>query len=111
MKSLHVYDPALCCSSGVCGPSVDPELVRINADLEWLKTQGVQVERHNLGQQPLDFTTNETVKARLQAQGPDSLPYVLLDGQLMAAGFYPDRGQLARICGLQAEPASGSCCG
>jgi hypothetical protein len=42
---IEVYDPAMCCSTGVCGPSVDPQLVRFSADLEWLKSQGVSVER------------------------------------------------------------------
>jgi hypothetical protein len=109
MKSLHVYDPALCCSSGVCGPSVDPVLVRVNADLEWLKSQSVVVERHNLAQQPLDFTTNPVVKARLQEEGQDVLPLVLLDGQVVAARFYPTRDQLATLCGVKTETAS-SCC-
>lgn len=110
MKSLHVYDPALCCSSGVCGPSVDPELVRVNADLEWLKSEGVAVERHNLAQQPLDFTTNETVKDRLQAEGQDVLPLLLLDGHVVAARFYPTREQLAGLCEVESKEASSSCC-
>jgi hypothetical protein len=110
MTSLHVYDPPLCCSSGVCGPSVDPELVRVNADLEWLKTQGIEVERHNLAQQPIDFTSVPVVKERLQSHGQDGLPLVLLDGALVAAGFYPTRDQLATLCGLHAEAATGGCC-
>jgi len=28
MKTIEIFDPAMCCSSGVCGPSVDPKLVR-----------------------------------------------------------------------------------
>lgn len=111
MKQLDIYDPPLCCSSGVCGPSVDPELVRVNADLEWLKSQDITVARHNLGQQPLDFTSNDTVKARLQSGGQESLPYVLLDGTLMAAGFYPTREQLATLCGIKTEAAPEGCCG
>jgi hypothetical protein len=116
MKTLHLYDPALCCSSGVCGPSVDPVLVRVQADLEWLKKQGIAVERHNLAQQPADFAANETVKHRLRTSGPDVLPLVLLDGELVAAGFYPTREQFAKLLGLKAgtkEPSEtdSACCG
>ena len=104
MKTLHIYDPALCCSSGVCGPSVDQVLVHAQADLEWLKKQGITVERHNLAQQPADFAADETVKARLQSSGQNALPLTLLDGEIMAAGFYPTREQFASALGLSCNP-------
>ncbi len=52
MPKLQVFDPAMCCSTGVCGPSVDPTLPRFAADLEWLQSKGVQVERYNLARDP-----------------------------------------------------------
>jgi hypothetical protein len=115
MPTLSFYDPALCCSSGVCGPSVDPELVRLQADLEWIKKQGVSVERFNLAQQPADFAANEIIKTVLQQSGTDALPVVLLDGKVVASRFYPTREQLRLLCGLpQAEAACGcgpkGCC-
>jgi hypothetical protein len=41
MERLDIYDPAMCCSTGVCGPQVDPVLVRFAADVKWLQDQGV----------------------------------------------------------------------
>lgn len=58
MTRLQVFDPAMCCSTGVCGPHVDPQLPRFSADLEWLGTQGVEVERYNLAQQPRVFVAS-----------------------------------------------------
>ena len=55
MKKLEVYDPAMCCSTGVCGPEVDPVLVTFAADLKWVAEQGVIVQRFNLGQEPQAF--------------------------------------------------------
>ena len=52
MTKLEVFDPPMCCSSGVCGPKVDPVLPRFAADLEWMKSQGVAVSRYNLAQLP-----------------------------------------------------------
>ena len=49
-QTLQVFDPAMCCSTGVCGPEVDTKLVQFAADLDWLKSQGVIVQRHNLSQ-------------------------------------------------------------
>ena len=31
MTHLQVFDPPMCCSTGVCGPQVDPELPRFAA--------------------------------------------------------------------------------
>jgi hypothetical protein len=63
MITIQVFDPAMCCSTGVCGPSVDPALPKFAADLEWLKSKGVQVERYNLAQDVGAFTGNLVVKA------------------------------------------------
>jgi len=30
----------MCCSARVCGPSVDPDLARFAADVDWLQKQG-----------------------------------------------------------------------
>jgi len=114
MKTVRVYDPALCCSSGVCGPSVDPELVRVNTDLEWLKTKGVEVTRFNLAQQPSEFVADEQVKTRLQRSGSEVLPLNFLNDELVAARFYPTREQWVQLCNLEVENESccsdGGCC-
>lgn len=58
MASVKVFDPAMCCSTGVCGPSVDPKLVRFAADLDWLRSKEAGVERYNLAQQPAAFAAD-----------------------------------------------------
>ena len=72
MKVL-VFDPAMCCSTGICGPSVDPKLVRFAADLDWLKSQGASVERFNLSQQPAAFAGDAAVKNALETKGEAAL--------------------------------------
>lgn len=52
MNKVEVFDPPICCSTGVCGPSVDSALVRFSTDLHWLANQRIAVERYNLAQQP-----------------------------------------------------------
>ena len=114
MKTIHVYDPALCCATGVCGPETDPALVTFAADVDWAKKQGATIERFNLAQQPLLFAQNETVKGFLARSGKDSLPLILIDGEVALAGRYPTRDELARWAGLNAEaaaPAASCCCG
>ena len=117
MTKLALYDPPMCCSTGVCGPAVDPVLPRVTADLDWLKRQGVEVERYNLAQQPQAFASNPTVTSALREQGNDCLPLVLVDGEVVSCGTYPDRAEFSRLAGLDAaaeietpKEAASSCC-
>lgn len=106
MPKLQVFDPAMCCSTGVCGPSVDPALPRFAADLEWLKSKGLQVERYNLAQEVAAFTSNPIVKVALNSRGSKCLPLLLLDGTIVAEGAYPTREELASLAHLEFEPVA-----
>ncbi len=115
MKKLQVFDPPMCCSTGVCGPSVDPALVSFSSDLHWLANQRIAVERYNLAQQPQAFAANEIVKAALREFGNECLPLILLDGAILSKGCYPKRDELARLTGVEANAVelpviNRSCC-
>lgn len=113
MAAIHVFDPALCCSSGVCGAEVDRALVSFSADIDWLKQHDVAIERFNLSQQPMAFADNSTVKAFLERTGTEALPLILVDGEVALAGRYPSRSELARWAGILLEQVvrESSCCG
>lgn len=114
--TIRVFDPAMCCSTGVCGPSVDPELARFAADVDWLQRQGVQVERFNLSQQPAAFAETPAVKEAL-ARGTEVLPLVLVGDRVAVEGSYPSRETLAALAGVvvrtlaTAPVAAEGCCG
>lgn len=118
MKTLTVYDPAMCCSTGICGSEIDQKLVDFAADLDWLKSEGIEVRRINLSQEPALFAENEQVKTILQDAGVEGLPVILADNEMQSSGQYPDRMKLAQMVGVKAPqspdqtpaPASG-CCG
>ena len=93
---VEVYDPPLCCSSGVCGTEVDPELVRFAALVEKIKARGVEVQRFNLAQQPLAFTQNETVRKELAADDK-ALPIVLLNNSVISRHAYPSEETLLSL--------------
>jgi hypothetical protein len=114
MTAIEVYDPALCCSTGVCGTEVDQALVSFAADVDWAKQNGARIERFNLAQQPLAFAENAIVKGFLERSGQEALPLVLVSGEVALAGRYPSRSELARWAGLveaAAEPKQSGCCG
>lgn len=116
MKTIQVYDPALCCSSGVCGTEVDQQLVNFAADVDWASQQGVVIQRFNLAQQPMDFANNTVVRGFLERSGAEALPLILVDGEVALAGRYPHRTELARWASLpmpriEIQPASECCSG
>jgi Arsenical resistance operon protein ArsD len=112
MTTIQVFDPAMCCSTGVCGVDVDQELVGFSADVDWAKQNGVQIERFNLAQQPMAFAENPLVKGYLERSGEDALPLILVDGEVALAGRYPHRSELARWTGIaeSEQPKSSGCC-
>ncbi len=113
MPRIQVFDPALCCSNGVCGVDVDQQLVGFSADVDWAKQNGANIERYNLAQQPMDFAENTLVKAFLERSGEEALPLILVDGEVALAGRYPSRVELSRwtsIALVEEQPKSG-CCG
>jgi hypothetical protein len=99
MKSLKIYDPAMCCSTGVCGPDVDPELVQLAGFLKNLAGTAVKVERYNLSQEPAAYTANAAVATALQEMGTDALPMVFVDDKLVSTGGYPDLSKLSGLLG------------
>ncbi|MCA9089279.1 MAG: arsenite efflux transporter metallochaperone ArsD [Planctomycetaceae bacterium] len=119
MSHVQVYDKAMCCSTGVCGPQVDPVLPRFASDLEWLKSKGHRVDRFNLGQQPAEYTRNPAVQQMLQSEGVDCLPLVLVDGRIVSRNEYPTRENLALWTGTSlghsvlplVSDDAGDCCG
>ncbi len=113
MKKLEIYDPAMCCSTGVCGAEADPVLVAFAADLKWAADQGVAVQRYNLAQEPQAFAANPTVVGQLEAS-MDRLPIIAIDGNIVSTGVYLSRDQLAAKLGLPAAEEAGAsdtqCC-
>lgn len=105
MKSIQVFDPALCCSTGVCGVDVDQALVSFSADVDWVKGQGAKIERFNLAQQPMAFAEHAAVKAALEHSGEAALPLLLVDGAVFLSGRYPTRDELSQWLGLSTSPS------
>jgi len=106
MSTIHVYEPAMCCNTGVCGPNPAQELVQFTSDIAALKELGADITRHNLANDALAFTQAEPVRAFMQAAGSAGLPLTTVDGAVVLTGRYPSRDELTRYAGL----AGSSCC-
>ncbi len=114
IREIELYESAMCCESGVCGPSVDEQLLAIREDLRWAQTQGASVTRHNLTSDPDAFVSNPKVTGLMAAFGEPALPVLVIDGEIRAHGRYPTRDELAalladRPTATRVEQKSSSC--
>lgn len=97
MKKMIIFEPAMCCSTGVCGPSVDAELVRISTALYHLRKKGILVERYNLNNNPQIFVDNKTINEILNADGVEVLPVTIVDGAVVKTKAYPTNEELCNL--------------
>ncbi|TQR21763.1 arsenite efflux transporter metallochaperone ArsD [Psychrobacillus vulpis] len=103
MKKVEIFDPAMCCSTGVCGPSVDPELTRVASALYSLEKKGLNITRYQLTNNPDKFVGNGAVNNVLHEKGIDALPVILVDGQIVKLGCYPTNDELAEWFNVDLE--------
>ena len=106
MTNIQIFEPGLCCGTGICGVDVDQQLITFSADMDWVRTEGGEVTRFNLAQEPLAFAENDTARTFLHTAGEEGLPVVLVDGATVLTGRYPTRVELARWAGLAVAPVS-----
>ena len=109
MKKVEIFDPAMCCSTGVCGPVVDPNLTRIASAVYSLENKGFKITRYNLTNDPSAFVENGVVNQVLVEKGPEALPLVLVDNEVIKVAEYPTNEELAEWFGtttaeLQEKP-------
>lgn len=116
MKKMQIFEPALCCETGVCGASVDPELLRITTVINTLKQNGVVIDRFNLNSAPMEFVKNYTVNMFINQKGVEALPCVTVDGNIVLEGRYPTNEEILTLLELPIETMlqkpknNGSCC-
>ena len=88
---ITILDPAMCCSTGVCGAEVDDNLVQTAANVKWLKSLGHDVHRHNISNDATAFKDYPGAIKKLQQEGTNSLPYIFINDQLVTSGYYPTK--------------------
>lgn len=103
MKKMIIFDPAMCCSTGVCGPAVNPDLLRVSTALNRLKDKDIIVERYNLTSNPQAFMDNTTVNQLLNSDGVDILPVTILDGEVVKTKSYLTNEEFCKMLDIPEE--------
>ncbi|MFC0557794.1 arsenite efflux transporter metallochaperone ArsD [Halalkalibacter alkalisediminis] len=95
MTKIRIYDPAMCCDTGVCGPSVDPELTRVATAIFMLEKETIDIARFNLATDPKAFVDETQIQQLLHAEGVEALPVIIVNDKIKLKGQYPTNEQLA----------------
>lgn len=93
---VQIYDPPMCCPTGLCGPTVDPVLLDVNEAVITLKAEGVTVERYLLNSQPQAFFANPEVLKMVRERQMAALPITVVDGRVVKTGAYPTLEEMRR---------------
>lgn len=116
MSKIEIFDPAMCCSTGVCGPSIDKELLRVATTISNLTGKGADITRFGLAGQPQAFIDNPKVNDLLMKEEAEVLPITLVDGEVVKTRAYPTDTEFAAWSGIAideivtAEEDGGCCC-
>ena len=103
MKKMIIFEPAMCCSTGVCGPGVDPDLLRLSTVLNNINKRGIAVERFNLTNNPQAFVDNKAINQLLNSDGIDILPITILDGKVIKTKAYPTNEEFCKLLDIPEE--------
>jgi len=88
-KKITIYEPNLCCPSGVCGPNPDQTLIKLQDAIDKLKNEGIETERFTITSHPKQFTQNTDVMKLMQEKQLEALPITTIDGKVIKVGSYP----------------------
>ena len=97
---IEIFEEAMCCPTGLCGPCINTDLLRISTVLDTLKRKGINISRHNLKDEPQLYVSNKTVNDFLMKNGVDGLPITMVDGEIIVSKTYPTTKQLSEWTGI-----------
>lgn len=117
MSKIEIFDPAMCCPTGICGPAIDPELLRVATTINTLAKKGIDIVRYGLTSEPQAFIDNKKVNEYLIKEDVEALPITIVDGEVVKTRTYPTAAEFAQWTGVSIEeittvPAAkaGGCC-
>lgn len=113
MKEIKIFEPAMCCETGLCGVGVDPELLRVSTLINSLKGKNIIVKRYNLSGTPQAFIDHKEINEYINKYGVENLPVTEVDGRIAVVGRYPSHEEFERWLGmspvLNKQKKSGCC--
>jgi hypothetical protein len=91
---IELFDPPMCCPTGLCGPSLDQTLLNVSEMIMAVQAEGTTVERYQMTSHPQKFMQNNDVMRLVREQQMAALPITAVHGQVIKTGAYPTLEEL-----------------
>ncbi|MDD4376469.1 MAG: arsenite efflux transporter metallochaperone ArsD [Clostridia bacterium] len=101
MNEIKIYEPAMCCSTGLCGVNINKELLRVSTTINALQKKGVKIERYNLSNSPKEFISNKVVNEYINKNGTKALPVIIVNGEIVKMKAYPTNEEFEKWSGVK----------
>ena len=95
-NNLIIYEGAMCCSTGICGPEPDKELIEFNETLKKINEEfgDVKIIRASLSVDIKMFLENKEIFQLVKENGQEILPITTINGKVVAMMKYPKLSEL-----------------
>ncbi len=94
---VELFDPPLCCPTGICGPTIDQSLLDVNEMVLALQAGGLRVERYQMTSNPNAFLSNAEVMRLVRERQMAALPITVVRGQVVKSGAYPSLAEVQAV--------------
>ena len=91
---VEIFDPPMCCPTGLCGPTLDQTLLDVSEMLLALKAANVSVERYQMTSHPNMFMKNNEVMRLVRERQMEALPITVVQGRVIKVGAYPTLAEI-----------------
>lgn len=96
--NLVIYEGAMCCSTGVCGPEPNKELIELNEALKRLRNEFKELNavRASISFNLNLFLENQEISQLVKENGPGVLPITTINGKIIARKKYLTYSELKK---------------
>jgi hypothetical protein len=94
LATVEIFDPPMCCPTGMCGPTIDQTLLDVNEMILTLQTEGVSVARYQMTSHPYAFLNNSEVMRMVRERQMAALPITAVNGKVVKTSFYPNLAEI-----------------
>ena len=93
---IEIFDPPMCCPTGMCGPTIDQTLLDVSEMIVKLQSNGYRVERYQMSTHPNIFISNVEVMKLIREKQMNALPIILVQGKIISTGYYPSLSEIQK---------------
>lgn len=93
-SDIELFDPPMCCPTGLCGPTLDQALLDLNEMILKLQSEGLRVERYQMTTNPNAFLANAEVMQLVRDKQMEALPITVVKGKVIKVGVYPTLAEI-----------------